>query len=268
MLRNVLLLALALLFLIPFYISIVYSLKSREEITASGIRFPSVFHWENYSRAMEISNFGHALKNSSIVTLVVTVVLLIVCSMASYIIARNSRNRFYNSVYYVFLAAVLIPFQVIMLPLYINLKDWGLLNTLGGLSLALIAFQIPYNIFVMTGFIKSVPRDLEEAAYIDGAGAYRTFWSVIFPVLKPITSTTFILNALAAWNDFQTSLIVVQKEAVRTLPLTQFYFIGQYSVEVNLAFAAFTLSVIPVLIFYFAAQRYIIGGMMGGAVKG
>lgn len=257
-----------LVFMAPFYISVVYSVKSPRETALTGLAFPTRLHFENYIRAIQVSNFFNAAKNSLFVTAAAVVILLVVCSMASYVIARNSKSRFYNSVYYVFLAALLLPFQVVMLPFYTNLRQLGLLNSLTGLIVGVTGFQIAYNIFIYTGFIKTVPVQMEEAAYIDGAGPFRTFWQIIFPLLKPINSTALILNALTVWNEFTVSLVVVQKSGVRTLPLTQFYFFGEHSVELNMAFAAFTLSMLPIIILYLVMQKYIIGGIMAGAVKG
>ena len=178
------------------------------------------------------------------------------------------RSRFFQSFYYVFLAAMMLPFQVVMLPLYVQLRDMQLLNTRTGLILTICGFQIAYNVFVYVGFIRGIPLEMEEAAYIDGAGRFYTFWKIVFPLMKPIISSTLILNALAVWNDFQISLIIAQKPEVRTIPLTQYFFFGQYSIKLNMAFAAFVLAMIPIIILYLVMQKYIIGGVMSGAVKG
>lgn len=257
-----------LIFCAPFYIAIVYSFKSPQETAETGLAFPKVFHWENYSKAIEVSNFYKATLNSVIVTAITVTLIVVICSMAAYVIARNSHNKFYNSIYYVCLAAMMLPFQVIMMPLYTTLRSMSLLNTLGGLVLAIGGMQIAYNIFIYTGFMKSIPKEMDEAAFIDGAGTFRTFWTIIFPLAKPITSTAIILNALTVWNEFAVSLVVVQKQPVRTLPLTQFYFFGEHSIELNMAFAAFILGMIPIIILYVIMQKYIISGVMSGAVKG
>lgn len=118
------------------------------------------------------------------------------------------------------------------------------------------------------GFVKSISPEIEEAAFIDGAGKFKTFWLIVFPLMKPIISSTLILNALAVWNDFQIALIIAQTPEVRTIPLTQFFFFGQYSIRLNMAFAAFVLAMVPIIILYFIMQKYIIGGVMAGAVKG
>lgn len=257
----------ALIFFSPFYISIVYSLKSTEESAKSPLSLPTKLHFENYTKAIEVSNFFHAFKNSLIVTVAVVIILVVVCSMAGYIISRKN-NKFYNIFYYLFLASIVLPFQVVMLPLYKLMKDMELLNTLPGLILAITGFQIGFDTFLYTGFMKTIPREMEEAAMIDGCSKFKTFWLIIFPMLKPINATIVVLSALTAWNEFGVSLIVAQKPDVRTLPLTQYFFVGQYSIDINMAFAAFTLSMIPILILYFFLQKHITKGVTAGAVKG
>lgn len=258
---------LLVVFMMPFYISVVYSFKTKSEIAFSGLALPTALHFENYTKAIEISGFFGAAMNSLILTICVILVVVVTCSMAAYVIARG-KGRFYSAMFFISLGAILIPFQVVMLPLYISLKNFSMMNTRLGLILAVSGFQVGYNIFIYTGFIKTVPVSIEEAARIDGCNRLKSFWLVVFPLLKPIVSTSIILNALTAWNEFPISLIVAQKDHVRTLPLTQFYFFGQYSVELNLAFAAFTLSMIPIIILYVVLQKYIVGGLMAGSVKG
>ena len=257
----------AVLFLAPFYITLCYSVKTKEEIAFTGLAFPTAFHLTNFLEAIEMSNFFLALENSLLTTIPGVLGLTVVCTMASYIIARKN-NRFYNAWYYAFLGTILIPFQTLMLPLYSNLKSWHMLNSLTGFTLARAGFLIPFTILIVTGFVKTVPRDIEEAAGIDGAGRYRIFGLIVLPLLKPIVVTSVILNSLYLWNDFQTAILVLQKTAVRTLPLTQFYFFGENSIQLNLAFALFSLSMIPILVLYFLLQEYVTSGLMVGAVKG
>jgi raffinose/stachyose/melibiose transport system permease protein len=257
----------ALLFLAPFYITLCYALKSGEEITDTGLAFPARARFSNFSEAMELSDFFRVTTNSALTTVPGVLGLTVICSMASYIIARKN-TRFYNAAYYLFLGAILIPFQTIMLPLYVNLKRWGLMNTLAGFTLTRMGFLISFTVLIVTGFVKTVPRDIEEAAGIDGAGPYRIFWLVVIPLLKPILVTSVILNTLYLWNDFQTAILILQKTAVRTLPLVQFYFFGEHSVQLNLAFALFLLSMLPIVVLYLLLQKYVTSGLTAGAVKG
>jgi len=257
----------ALAYLAPFYVSVVYSMKTARDSALDPLAWPVVPHWENYTRAIDVSNFFQALGNSFVVTVSVVMILVLVCSAAAWPLARN-QSRVFQGLYYLFLASIILPFQVIMFPLYAQFRALGLLNSLPGLVLAISGFQIGFTIFLYTGFVKTVPRELEEAARIDGCGRGRTFFLIVFPLLKPITFTVAVLAALSAWNDFSISMIFVQRDEVRTLPLTQYYFFGQYSVEINMAFAAFTLGMIPIVLFYLFLQRFIEAGVTAGALKG
>ncbi|MDQ0917032.1 carbohydrate ABC transporter permease [Paenibacillus sp. V4I5] len=265
--RAIVMYLVAALFLFPFYIAVVYSLKTPVETAKAPLSFPVHFAWSNYSKAIEAANFFMALKNSLIVTVATVILAVLVCSMGAYVISRNN-NKFYNFFYFLFMSSIMMPFQVIMFPLYKTWVNLSLLNTLHGLTISLVGVQIGYFCFLYVGFIKTVPRELEEAATIDGASRYRTFFSIIFPLLKPINMTIIVLSALGAWNDFVVSMVIVQKKAVSTLPLVQFQFFGEYTSEVNMAFAAILMSMVPIMLFYIFAQKYIIGGVTAGAVKG
>ena len=256
-----------LLVISPFYIAIIYSVKSKPELVTNRLALPKVIHWDNFTRAIETSNFGLALKNSLITTVVAVFVITLICTMSAYIIARKN-NRFYNTIYYIFVGAMIIPFQSIMTPVYVDMNHWGMLNTLSGFILAKIGFQIAFTVLLVSGFVKNIPRDLEEAAAIDGAGIYGIFFRIVFPLMKPIILTSVVLNTLNVWNDFQMSLTLLQRKEVRNVPLTQYFFFGENSVELGLAFALFLLSMIPILVLYLALQKYIIGGITSGAVKG
>ena len=187
--------------------------------------------------------------------------------MAAYIIARK-RSLLYNFVYYLFVGAMIIPFQSIMTPLYKMLVNYGLVNTLGGFVIVKSGVQIAFTVLIITGFVNGIPRELEEAAFVDGAGRYKTFFAVVLPLMKPILFTSLVLNILNVWNDFQVSVVLLQKIDKRTIPLVQFYLLGERANELNQAFAVFLLSMIPVLIIYLIFQKYIIQGVTAGAVKG
>ncbi|WP_017813033.1 carbohydrate ABC transporter permease [Paenibacillus shenyangensis] len=266
-LRVALLYLIAILFLFPFYIAVVYSIKTPVETAQSPLAFPTHIAWSNYAEAIEASNFFLALRNSVLTTVGTVALTIAVCSMAAYVIARNN-TRFYNFFYYLFMSSIMLPFQVLMFPLYKTWSELSLLNTIPGLIIALTGVQIGYFAFLYVGFIKTVPKELEESAVLDGASRYRTFYSIIFPLLKPINSTILVLSALGAWNDFVVSMILVQKKEASTLPLVQFQFFGEYTSQVNMAFAAIILSMIPIMLFYLFAQKWIIGGVTAGAVKG
>lgn len=251
----------------PLYIALIYSVKSKPELVHNRLAFPKVFHWENFTNAINTSNFGLAVKNSLITTVIAVFFITVICSMASYMIARKN-NRLYNTIYYIFVGAMIIPFQSIMTPLYVNMSHWGLLNKLSGFILAKIGFQIAFTVLLVSGFVKTIPKELEEAVAIDGAGVYQIFFKVVLPLLKPIIVTSLVLNTLNVWNDFQMSLTLLQRKEVRNVPLTQYFFFGENNIELGLAFALFILSMIPILVLYISLQKYIISGITSGAVKG
>jgi len=142
------------------------------------------------------------------------------------------------------------------------------MNTIPGYILAMTALQLGYTVFIITGFVKTIPRELDEAAYVDGAGKYRTFFSVILPLLKPIVMTALVLDGLALWNDLLTAMIILQSQKIHTLTLEQYSFISQFSTDLGKAFAAFMMSIIPIIVLYFFTQKYIVSSIVSGAIKG
>lgn len=256
----------ALICLAPFYVAVCYAFKSKVDFAKTKLAFPTEIYLGNFAEALKVRNFFDSVRNSAIVAVMMVVIVIILCSTAAYIIARKN-NRFYNTIFYVFQLVILIPFQTIMFPLYKQLSTIGALNTLWGLCLAQAGVNVGYYVFLYTGFIKNVPVSLEEAAFIDGCNRYQTFYYIVFPLLKPITMTSIVLAFLASWNDFIISMIMCQKLEKRTLPLMQFYFFGEYSANVSVAFAASLIAMTPAVIVYFCAQKYIVAGMTAGAVK-
>lgn len=260
--------AAAIVFLAPLYIVIVNAFKSPMETAKSILALPTSIHTENFVKAIEVTNFWVTLKNSAIVT-IASVVLIVLCSaMGGYIICRRSRNRFYKLMDTVLMSGMMISFQMIMIPVYKMMKDLQLMNTYAGGVILMVGISVSYATFLYVGFTKTIPVELEEAAMLDGCGRYRAFWSVVFPLMKPITSTVAALHMLWMWNEFNVGLIVFQKKEMRTIPMQQFYFFGQHVSNMNAAFAAACLSLIPVVIFFFITQNSIAGGMTAGSVKG
>lgn len=269
MLRNLVVILITLLFVCPLYVSLVYSLKQPSEMgTSSPLSLPKGLYLGNFRDVItKNSDFKTGFVNSLITTLWIVGVLTVITPMAAYVLAR-SRRKIYNFIYYIFLMGILIPFQCIMFPTYINLKAVGLMNTLTGFIIVRTGFQIGMCIMVITDFVRTVPVELEEAANIDGASIFRTFWRVVYPLMKPINVTMLVLNTLFSWNDFYVSVTILQSAQNRTLPLAQFVYRSESGVDVNQAFAFFTLCMLPVLILYLFSQRYIVSGIMSGAVKG
>lgn len=257
----------ALVFIAPFYVCIVYAVKSKQEIAFTGFAFPTAIHWENFSKGIEMSNFFRALNNTLISASIGTLALTVLSSMAAYIIARR-KSSLYKTSYYVFMITILIPFQAIMFPLYLELKQMGIINTLTGFILAKVSMQMGFSVMLITGFVKSIPVDIEEAACIDGCNRYQTFFRIVFPLMKSILLSSVVVNALSIWNEFSVSVILLQSKSVANIPLMTYFFFGENVVELNLAFAVFALSMIPILILYFGTQKYIVSGIVAGAIKG
>ncbi len=268
-LGNIPILLVALIWIAPFYIAIVYSLKSKEEITNTLFAFPTRLYLGNFLKVItENPAFLSGLRNSVISTVTTVVILSIIAPMCSYVLARRSRDTFYSLLYSLMISAILIPWQGIMFPVYVDFKAVGLTNTLWGYVIARIGFQVPICILTMTGFVRTISIELEEAATIEGAGTFRIFWKIVYPLMLPVNVTVLMLNIVFAWNDFNVALTMLPKSLARTLPLAQFYYFGDTNLEINLAFAFFILSMLPIILIYLFCQKYIVRGITAGAVKG
>lgn len=259
---------LGLLFLSPFYIILVNSFKTKKEFLLTTLSLPEVATLENYAKAIEKMNFASAFKNSLIITVTSILLIIIFSSMAAWMLVRTN-NKTSKFIFYSFVAAMLIPFQSVMLPLVdlFGKNHLNLINTYTGIIFMYIGFGASLSVFLFHGFIKSVPRELEEAAMIDGCNKFQSFWYIVFPLLKPITLTVAILNGMWIWNDFLLPSLVLQKKSLRTIPLSTKYFFGTYQADWTLAMAGLVLAILPIVIFYFFAQKHIIKGAMEGAIK-
>lgn len=267
-LRVIVLLIIVGIVLTPFYISLLYSIKSHSDISLNRLAWPQEPTLNNYVRVIQENKYvAIGFKNSVLTTIPTTLILLLTTSMASYVLARYN-SKFYKVMYSLFISGVLVPFQCIMLPLYVNIYNMGLASTNLGFIIARSGFQVSISVLSVTGFVKGIPRDLEQAASIDGCGRLRTFWQIVFPLMTPINVTQLVLNTLFVWNDYSTAVVLLREDSSRTLPLAQIIYFGENMTELNLAFAFFMLSMIPILILYLSTQRFIVAGIMSGAVKG
>lgn len=263
---EILAILLGLIFLVPFYYVFSNSLKSFAEILTNTSALPKVLQFQNYVEAFEKLNFLKVFTNSLIITIASNIVLVIFCSMAAYMLVRT-KKKISNIIFMTFVAAMIIPFQSLMIPLIKTAGDLGLLNSIWGLVFMYLGFGSGMTIFLYHGFIKGIPLELEEAAIIDGCSRFGVFWRIVFPLLKPITVTIVILNSLWIWNDFLLPSLVLQDPELRTIPLATFFFFGQYTKQWDLALAALVLGIIPLLIFFFAMQKHIIKGITSGSIK-
>jgi raffinose/stachyose/melibiose transport system permease protein len=257
---------LGLVFLVPFYYVVSNSLKTFSEILTKTSSLPSAFQFQNYANAFVQMDYLKVFTNSLLITVASNVVIVVFCSMAAYMLVRT-KSKLSNIIFMTFVAAMVIPFQSIMIPLIKVAGNLGLINSIGGLVFMYLGFGSGMAIFLYHGFIKGIPVELEEAAVIDGCTTLGLFWRIVFPLLKPITVTVIILNSLWIWNDFLLPLLVLQDPGLRTIPLATFFFFGQYMKQWDLALAALVISIIPLLIFFFAMQKHIVKGITGGAIK-
>jgi raffinose/stachyose/melibiose transport system permease protein len=253
----------ALLFLFPVYVLVTLSFKSTPEISGGGLGLPSGLETSNYSQAWSVAHLGAALLNSTIITALGLVVLVAVGSTASYYLARK-QSRLSYGLYILFLLGIILPFQLALVPLYRMVKDAGLLGSYTSMVIFYTGLQTPFTIFLYTGFLRALPREYGEAALVDGATHWQSFRRVTFPLLRPITGTVIILNAVFIWNDFLTPLIYLGGSPNETIPVVVYQFVGQYVSNWGYIFAAVVLATLPMLLLFLLLQRFVIKGFTSG----
>lgn len=256
---------LGLIFLSPFYILIINSFKSKKEIFKDTLTMPIEWVFDNYLDAFEKLDFLRAFGMSVLVSVVSIAIIVIFTSMAAWNLQRT-RGKKSNIIFMMFVVSMLVPFQAVMLPLVNIMGKLNMLNV-PGLIFMYFGFGSALSIFLYHGFVKSIPRDLDDAAMIDGCSKFQTFWYIIFPLLKPTTITVVILNLVWIWNDYLLPSLVINKSGTQTIPLKTFYFFGQFTKQWNLALAGLVITIIPVIIFYMIAQKQIIRSITEGSVK-
>ena len=256
----------AIFILFPLYMAIMVSLKNPQELAQSILGWPSIIFWSNFPNAMAATHYWQAFTNSFIITACAVILTILTNSMVAYAIARNMHKRFFRYIYFYFFAAMFVPFPIIMLPLVRQMSHIGLANQ-WGLIILYVVYGISFNVFVYVGYLRSIPMELEEAALVDGASRWRIFWQIIFPLLAPINATIGIITAIWAWNDFLLPLVMLGDPGQFTLPLQQYALQGQYSTNYSEAFASYLMALLPMLLIYVIAQKWIINGVTKGAIK-
>lgn len=258
----------ALFILYPFFLTVITAIKSPAESSGNFFALPKSLYLNNFVEVVQKANFFVFFGNSAFVTIVSVTIIQIFMPMCAYAISRNmSRRRYYKAMYSYLIVGIFVPFQVIMVPLVKYLSYLGICN-IPGLIIMYITLAAPQGVFLLVNYIKSVPPDLEEAAYIDGCTKLYAYFKIVLPLLKPMLWTIIILNALWVWNDFQMPLLILnQSQDMWTFPLFQYNFKSQYSFDYNMAFASYLISMVPVMAVYAFAQKYIVAGLTQGAVK-
>lgn len=260
-------LAVGIVFVSPLYLVFVNSVKTVREIYLSPLGLPVEISWNNFGRVMEKIDFGQALKNSLFFVVFGVAGLLVICSMAAYRLARH-RTRVNKFVYLLLVSSILVPFQTVMIPLIRIIASIGLYNTRIGVLLAYYGYGIPFAVFLFYGFLSSIPREIEEAALIDGGSLFQVYRCIILPLLKPICVTVAVLDVLWIYNDFLLPFVLISDNELRTLPLVMYTFFTAYERPWDLAMASLTMVLTPAIIMFVILQKQITGGIVSGAVKG
>ena len=277
--KLVIAIVIAIYVLFPFFLVVINSMKPTEAITSNPIGFNDASFGQLIQNLKDVINnthfmFWHAFGYSVIITVVSLVLLAVFGAMAAWVICRN-KTKWSTVIYFTFIASMIIPFQVVMLPLISTFRDTGkfigipLLQSVPGIVFAYLGFGGAMTVFILNGFIKGIPYELEEAASIDGCRPEQTFFRVIFPLLTPVITTVTILNGMWIWNDYLLpSMMLGQNGLVKTLPVAVQAFVGSYVKQWNLILAAALLAIVPIVILFLIAQKQIMNGMIEGAVKG
>lgn len=250
----------------PLYITVITAFKTPEEMT-NVLALPKSLNFDNFIAAWNYTSYPKRFLNTMFITSINLILTVITNSMVAYAIIRcKEKSKVFNFMYYYFISAMFIPFNVIMLPLVKQATLFNLDNIVG-ITFLYTIFGLPLNTFLYGGFVKSIPIELEEAAIIDGATPFKTFYKLIFPLMKPMSATVAIFSVMWTWNDFLMPLVLLTDEKFQTLQLAQYIFQGKFSVQYNLAFASYLLVLVPVLVVYVFCQKWIISGAISGALK-
>lgn len=259
-----------LIVLLPFLWMILLSFKSNSDILNNPFSLPETISFDNYSRALQTLNLGLLYKNTFIIAIVTIVIEILITFMSSYALSRMifRSERLRRSIAALLLMGLAIPAFILLFPVYRLTISFGLLDTYASLIIPYIATSISFNTLLFTGFLRGFPKEVEEAAVIDGCGLLTLGRSVVFPIIMPVVATVFIFNALYIWNEFPFAVTLISDEAMTTISLGISQFKGRFNIDYGGIIAASILLIIPQLIFFAFFQRFIIEGMTAGAVKG
>ena len=257
----------AVVFLAPFYFVAINSVKIYGDILRNAAAFPQTFQLENYIIGFRTSNFLRAFGNSLYITSFSIVFMVFMGAIAAWRMVRRP-HWFSKVLFSLFVVAMVIPFQSVMIPLMRIARTFNLLNSRGGLIVIYLGLGMPFTAFLLHGFARTVPLELEESAYLDGASTIRIFVSIVLPLLKSMLATVTILQAFWIWNDFLLPLLILFDDALQTIPIAIFGFFGQYSDQWDYALATLMMGIAPIVVFFLFMQRFIISGVIAGSLKG
>ncbi len=252
---------------VPLFVLFKLSVSAPGETMAETLTSFSTWYWGNYRVAWNSSNLGTAITNSMIITLGSLALLVVVAAMAGYAIARN--KKWYNQAFYkTLLLSMMLPAVLTTVPLYIIMKAIHGINTYWAMILLLAAQNLPFSVFVYAGFARGVPKEIEEAAIVDGCTPFTAFWRVVFPILKPVTASIVIIEGVSIWNNYGQAVYFLTQQGMKTLPLAINGFFEEYGAHWNEMAAAAFIGIAPTIIVFVVFQRYFVKGLTAGAVKG
>ncbi len=268
-LRPLVATAVSMLFFVPLYVVCVNVIKQGDEISRRPAALPIPPTLDNLKAVLTRPDqlFWASLTNSIVVTVVSILVLTVLSAMLGHYLAR-SRSRWTRWLTLLLLCGLMIPPQVILMPVVQVLRLTHLMTTIQGLVLFNVGYYVPFGVFVFTGFVRTIPLELEESATIDGASRFQVFWRIVFPLLRPATASVLIFLGVWIWNDFLDPLIILGPGRGTTVTTGIYRSIGQYQANFGAMFALMFLATLPVLVFYLALQKHFVKGLTGGAVKG
>lgn len=262
---TLVLFCIAVLYIIPFVMMIFGSFKSQPEASLFDLKLPSKFLISNYTYVIENGNILRGYLNDFIITFPVTIISLVFGALAGIVLSRRS-EKFVNGIYYYFIFGLTVTLQIASI--FAMLRYFNIYGTFFAVICIFISLRIPFTVMTFCSFVKGVPKEIDEAAILDGCGFLRLCMSILLPILKPILITNIVITSIDVWNNFMIPLFYLGKESQMTVPLTIFSFFGRYTRDWQYVFSSLTLAVLPMLILFLFLQKYIVAGMTSGAVKG
>lgn len=264
---NLLVMAFSITCIYPIIWMLYSSVKTNSEFNRSILALPQAIHFENYIKAFKMGKLGLYSLNSLFNAVVSSAIIIFFAFIVAYFIARYQfKGR--KVIYMTFLFGMLVPVHALLVPVFIQYKNFGLFDNRLTLIIPYVALGLPFAIFLMEGFIKTIPKELEEAAYIDGSNFFNTMFRIVFPICKPTLTTIGILSFLDGWNEFPFALVLIKSDRLKTISLGLLNFNGQYSKDYTVQMAGLIMAMLPIIIIYILMNKKIIEGMTAGAVKG
>ncbi|WP_339233757.1 carbohydrate ABC transporter permease [Paenibacillus sp. FSL R5-0517] len=257
----------AIVFFFPILFNLISAFKSNGDILRNAIALPKTLYLDSFKYLLTETDFPAAILNSFLLTMFSILFMVLIIPMAGYAIERHAR-RWTNFIFVFYLAGMMIPFQAYMIPLFKELKMLGLYGSLAGPIAIYVSGSVGFGCLLYTSFLKSIPREIEESAEIDGCSRYGIFWRIVFPLLGPCTASMVVLQGLGIWNDFLMPMLVLPSGQPKTMIVEIFYFVGEFSSRWDMIFAGTTMSIVPVLIVFVFLQKYFVKGLASGAIKG